>query len=241
MLKNFRRYSWRLTHEPLSFTAEALNRWTKTRIQNDTLERDFLFTGCGASGTNWLQLLLYQNGVDATHDCWLGRNGIVANACLGSEVWIYAWNRKGQPHYILMKVNVGEFKKVVHIVRQPLHAIGSVLQKWQSSGYVWPHVRAGLPALDFEREPNLRDAAYYWLHWNRNIETISHARFQIEAISGNPGIFFSEINRPFRGKVPPLRANASGVKSYPTWQEIAAKDPSLAEELRALSITYGYD
>ena len=205
------------------------------------MERDFLVTGCGCSGTTYVAHLLRSNGVAVTHDFLLGRRGIVTNACDGKEVWIYAYTRHGIKNYVLMKLPVAEFKTVVKVVRHPLKVIGSVLQKWKDWGQIWPHVQAGMTGLDLSDPYSLRNGCNYWLTWNQQTDRITDKVMRFEDVLKDPGIVFSTMGLrkgfiKFKGKV-----GESKTSWYPTWDEIAALDRDLYDRMKAQARAYGYE
>lgn len=210
-------------------------------ISGHSLARDILVTGCGGSGTTYVTSLLRYNGVAVTHDTHLGRDGLVTNACDGREVWIYAWNRHGIRAYVLLKVPVQEFKHVVHLVRHPLKAIGSVYQKWQDYGQMWPHVKSAMFTDDHVGQVSLHHVCKYWLVWNQNIERIAHARFRVEDLAVSPVHLFDAVQRPYRRTYAPKQeVGASGTKWYPTWRDIESADPETCRRIRQLAASYGY-
>lgn len=205
-----------------------------------SLERDFLVTGCGCSGTTYVAHLLRANGVAVTHDFQLGRRGIVTNACNGKEVWVYAYERHGIKDYVLMKVPVQEFRTIVRVVRHPLKVIGSALQKWKNWGHIWPHVQAGTAGLDLSDPFSLRNGCHYWLTWNEQLEPLTDKVMRFEDVLADPRLVFSTLglrNRPFRVKE---KVGDSKTSWYPSWDEIAAIDPALMTRMKAKALAYGY-
>ena len=55
-----------------------------------------LITGCGCSGTTYICNVLKNHGLKITHDKAPGRDGIVTNAVVDGEVWIYKYNYRGK-------------------------------------------------------------------------------------------------------------------------------------------------
>lgn len=198
-------------------------------------------TGCGSSGSTYVARLLQRNRIAVTHDASLGQDGIVTNACDGKEVWVYAFGRGGHRDYVLMKVPVTEFDHVVHLVRDPLKTIGSVLAKWERFGRVWKHVVDTMPGVaDDAVTPAV--AARYWLVWNQRIQDIAATRVRFEDVLTDRVALAAALGRPLRRPLDPtIPVQPSGATTYPTWAELSALDQRLASDIAALARSYGYD
>ena len=205
-------------------------------------ERELLITGCGASGTKYVAELLVSNGIGVTHDCGLGKDGIVTNACNGKEVWILWHNRHGVQEYVQAKLPVEEFRQRLQVTRHPLKVIGSVTEKWRLHGMIWRHVRENLPGLDDKTEPSLEIASRYWLQWNKALEPIVSDRLRLEDIARDPELLFSAIGKRYWRRHDAVRTevNTSGTTRYPAWDEIRTLGVPLYDELRDKAASYGY-
>lgn len=85
-----------------------------------SLRRTYLLTGCGGSGSTYSYWLLNDNGVAVIHDRRLGRAGIVTNACDGKFVSIYGYGEHGEPEHIFCKVSIREFAQgPLRVARAP--------------------------------------------------------------------------------------------------------------------------
>ena len=198
-------------------------------------------SGSGSSGTNYVAQLLQRNRIAVTHDTYLGRDGIVTNACDGTEVWVYAFGRGERRDYVLLKMPVTEFERVVHLVRDPLKTIGSVHAKWQRFGRVWRHVTETVPGIQ-STDVTLATAARYWLVWNERLHDIATSRVRFEDLLADRAVLGEAIGRPLRrGLDESVLVQSSGVASYPTWDELAGLDSGLTTEIAALARLYGYD
>ena len=62
-----------------------------------------LITGCGCSGTTYIYEVLKSYGLNITHDNGMGRDGIITNAVVNGEVWVYNYNFCGIKEYIDQK------------------------------------------------------------------------------------------------------------------------------------------
>lgn len=207
-------------------------------------ERDLLITGCGASGTKFVAAALESNGVSVTHDCGLGRHGIVTNACDGKDVWILWHGRLGAQEYVQAKIPVTEFQQRLRLVRHPLKVIGSVTEKWRLHGKIWRHVRETLAdSLDFSNPFSLTNGCRYWLDWNQRLESVTYDTLRIEDITQKPQILFDRIGRRlWRTHELQLLSgtNTSGTHSYPTWDQIKHLDPRLHDELKIQARALNY-
>lgn len=197
-------------------------------------------TGCGSSGSNYVAQLLQRNGVQVTHDAYLGQQGIVTNACDGTEVWVHAFGRAGRRDYVLMKMPVTEFDRVVHLVRDPLKTIGSVLAKWQKFGQVWRHIAETVPDLH-ANDVTMASAAKYWLVWNERLHAVSTTRIRLEDVLADRSVLATAVGRRLRHALnPQVPVQSSGATYYPTWAELIALDGALATEIADLARSYGY-
>lgn len=225
-------------HPRRSFTVEEL-RNRRADLTPGALRRDLLVTGCGSSGTGWVARLLERNGLKVTHDFGLGHDGIVTNACDGRHVWVLTGGRPRNQSDVLM-VPVTEFSQVIHVVRHPLHTIGSIYAKWQRYRGVWPQVRATIDELS-DGSVTKQGAALYWLRWNQLTEPCAMATFRFEQLLEDPSDLFALIGRPHRKTPDPSeRVLPSGATWYPSWAELHSIDPSLTAQIRQLAERYGY-
>lgn len=207
-------------------------------------ERDLLVTGCGASGTVFVAMLLKSNGISVTHDCGLGRHGVVTNACNGEEVWLYWHKRHGIKEYVQAKIPIQEFRQRLLLVRHPLKVIGSVLEKWRLHGEIWRHVRENMDVgLDLNDPYGLRNGCRYWIQWNSKLEPIVQHTLRLEDVTRTPNILFDLLGKRYwrKHEIESRTAfNPSGTTRYPTWDEIKALDHRLHDELRDKAAHFGY-
>lgn len=212
-------------------------------LSRQGFERELLITGCGASGTKYVTNALESNGLSVTHDCGLGRHGIVTNACDGKDVWILWHERHGIKEYVQAKIPLTEFKLRLRLVRHPLKVIGSVAEKWRLHGMIWRHVRETLTDLDLSDPFSLKNCCRYWLDWNRRLDPVTHGTLRIEDITLRPNILFDRIGRRL-WRTHELhnadKTNSSGTVSYPTWGEIKKVEVALHDELREKARSLGY-
>lgn len=238
---NFRRFIRLMRTDGLT-TAINDVRSREGLIGGNDIEREVLITGCGSSGTTFLGELMNYNGIPITHDYFLGQYGLVSNACVNGDVWVYDYDRQGNKDFVMMKLPVEGFRKVIHVVRHPLKVIGSVQMKWDTWGHVWPHVTAGMDTFDHSQPNSLLNASRYWLEWNEKVEPLAHKRFIFEELAKDPKPLFDYCGQPMKRLMPrDKKSGQSYVKKYPEWDEIAAVDADLAERIKAKARDYGYE
>jgi len=122
-----------------------------------------LVTGCGSSGTTYIAEVLNTNGLHVTHDNLLGKDGIVTNAIVHDQIWVYNYGYDGIREYVQQKIPITQFNKIIHITRHPLDVIPSILQKWANWGKVW------LLRLTNSRKNNGKKPYPVWVWFFRNI------------------------------------------------------------------------
>lgn len=205
-------------------------------------EREILITGCGSSGTTYISRLLQINGLDSSHDSGYGKDAIVTNACNGNEIYIYDYEKFGIKEYVKFKVNLKEFKRVIHLVRNPLDSISSVLAKWRSWGGIWLHVRENLKELDDSNSISIRNAMAYWIYWNKKIQEVADFRFKFEDLLEDPSPLFQYIDFDYTVKMDNKKKIASAnKKKKSTFKKLINEDYELAMKLKELAKEYGYN
>ena len=206
------------------------------------LEREILITGCGSSGTTYISRLLQINGLDSSHDSGYGSDAIVTNACNGNEVYIYEFEKFGIKEYVKFKVNIMEFKKIIHLVRNPLETIPSVLAKWRSWGGIWLHVRENLEELDEPNKISIRNAMAYWFYWNKKIQAVANIRYRFEDLLEDPSSLFQYIDFDYSAKMDnKIKLSSAKKKRKITFKDLQNKDFELAVKIKELAKEYGYD
>ena len=93
-----------------------------------------LITGCGCSGTTYLNELLRENDVDSCHDMGYSEDVFVTNQFTGEEVWRYKYGHQGVREYVEAKIPINTFRSVIHITRNPVDTISCVVHKWKQCG-----------------------------------------------------------------------------------------------------------
>jgi hypothetical protein len=205
-------------------------------------ERELLITGCGSSGTTYISRLLQINGLDTSHDSGYGKDAVVTNACNGKEIYVYEYEKFGIRDYVKFKVNLKEFNRVIHLVRNPIETIPSVMAKWRSWGGIWLHVKENLEELDDSKEVSIRNAMAYWIYWNKNIQEVADIRFKFEDLLEDPSPLFQYIGSDYSIKMDnKTKIGSAKKKRKTTFKELLKKDHELAVRLKELAQEYGYD
>ncbi|EMI41660.1 hypothetical protein [Rhodopirellula sp. SWK7] len=210
-------------------------------VREQTLERNYLVTGCGGSGTTYAYRMLYENNIRVSHDRRLGRDGIVTNACDGTFVSVYDYGTRNCNEHIFCKISVKQFRKTLLLVRNPLLTIGSVRAKWNKNDNVWRHILNSIGPPSPNDHDLLLYATKYWIDWNTRLRPVASKTYRFEDILENNGPFLNEfgIKRPATKQVPPTAS--SGTKSYPTLEEIQHRDKELADRLAQRAFEFGYE
>ncbi len=196
-----------------------------------------LVTGCGSSGTTYIAEVLNTNGLHVTHDNSLGKDGIVTNAVVHDQIWIYNYGYDGIREYVQQKIPITQFNKIIHITRHPLDVIPSVLQKWAEWGKIWLHVEDGLlgknPAL------SLYNAMKYWLMWNQMLEIYTTTRIKAEDIFQDNTIILDQFNIKLTTSINEKLASSNTQLKF-TWEDLEKQNKILTNQIKQLAIKYGY-
>jgi hypothetical protein len=186
-------------------------------------------TGCARAGTAYTASLLHHMGYDVGHE-ELGRDGIVSWPIAAATIES-PWGPS--PAKILTIADV-----VLHQVREPLSAIRSVQTLEDSS---WDFICSNIPCR--RGDSLLLRAAQYWLHWNLLSEKVASRTYRLESIRDEVPALVAAMGRPpLRTDVDAVpRANARPSIGAPvTWDALRAASKTLADEIGALAVRYGY-
>ena len=196
-----------------------------------------LITGCGCSGTTYICNVLRRHGLDLTHDQGVGKDGVVTNAVVDGEVWIYKYGYRGIVEYVDKKLPINNFDKIIHVIRHPLLVISSIMKKWRDWGKVWLHIEVGVSCKNMV--PSLHNAMKYWLIWNQKIETYTDDRVKAEDIFLDNKCILQKLNLPFKEHSNKKIASSNKTKTY-SWDDLEKKDDFLAKKIKNLALKYGY-
>ena len=192
-----------------------------------------LVTGTGRSGTHYTAVVMQRLGLDIPHEA-VGRDGASSWKHIVSGTFEV---RKKRVHRIT-EISSEGFDTILHQVRAPLKVIAS-MQTFSS--FTWDFM-AQFIALD-RQAPPVRQAMQAYLHWNRLIEPKAQWRFQIEKLPEVFPEFCERIGvepRPFPQVDHSSRDSRAKRYASLTWDDLAAADPELTGELRAMAAEYGY-
>jgi hypothetical protein len=194
-----------------------------------------LVAAVGRSGTHYTARLLQQLDLDVGHET-VGRDGTASwkHITTGRFVVRKKWRRQRTTY-----IDAGGFTTVLHQVRHPLKVIASMQTFGEAS---WRYM-AQFTSLTLE-EPTLRRAMVAYLEWNRLIEPRADWRFQIERLSEVFETFCRYVGvEPQPMPELPWAARESRTGRYAAlgWADLEQADAALAEQIREMARTYGYE
>ena len=196
-----------------------------------------LITGCGCSGTTYIAEVLQTHGLDIGHDTKIGKDGIVTNAKVQDEIWIYNFGFNGEKEYIDKKVPISSFNKVIQVVRHPLQVISSIMKKWETWGKVWLHIEIGL--LGVGAEPTLLNAMKYWLLWNNMVELYATDCVRAEDVFRDNRVILDKLGVDVKKQLNYKVASSNKEKVY-SWEDLENESIILTKKIRELALKYGY-
>ena len=150
------------------------------------------------------------------------------------------------------------FRPIVHFVRHPLAAVGSLVRKCgrradasvserEWSATAWAFVALNFPALPGADEP-LRRAMFYWATWNRAAGEISTWTFRMERYSLAELVarLGHSVGGKHAAKARAIDAERGGCfyrapSRALAWPALVRADARLAEQIRRQASEYGYD
>lgn len=125
-----------------------------------------LVTGCGRCGTKYMSALLRSLGFDVRHER-MGRDGIAS--------WYVAAGIDNVP--IGPGCQNYDFEHIIHVVRNPLHAIPSMAylsnEAWE---FICQHIDCS------PDEPTIARGAKYWYYWNKKAEQLTSCFVRLEDV-----------------------------------------------------------
>lgn len=201
---------------------------------NQTLQKRYLLiTGCGRSGTAYIQEFLSASGLGITHEKTMGDHGCVS--------WLLAADCDWAPWGPLSKKYT--FDHIFHQVRGPCKVIQSFYNHPPLATWKW--IASVIPEIKLS-DPPLTKAAKYWYYWNLMAESKAEWTYRIEDIDTVYQEMGRRLGMPLSGKVLktiPKDKNTRGKPNRPiTWQVLHDElDPDLYHKVRDLAIRYGYN
>lgn len=195
-------------------------------------------TGCGASGTKAISIIMYRAGIQVGHER-MGRDGMAS--------WYVAVGKTKIPG-IRRQVYFQDFPSpplVLHQVRHPLHSI-STTQRFSSDTWKW--VCAHIKEMKQSDSKILR-CMKYWLYWNERAERLAQWRYRIESLAEVWDELAELTQRPalVKHKRACLALNNGRLhtrkKKYRpvTWEQLEHIDAQLTEKIKSKGREYGYE
>jgi len=186
-------------------------------------------TGCARAGTAYTATLLHHLGYEVGHEELLP-DGIVSWPLAAGTIES-PWGPS--PAKILAIADL-----VLHQTREPLSAIRSIQTLASSS---WDFICAKSPCRP--DDSLVLRSAKYWLHWNLMSERIATRTYRLEAVRDELPAMIEALGRPpVRTDVEAVpRANARpSVGAALTWDALRGESTTVADEVAALAVRYGY-
>lgn len=194
-------------------------------------------TGCGASGTKAIAIILNRAGVQVGHERLL-KDGMAS--------WYVAVG-KTPLRGIDRQTYFEDFPKppiVLHQVRHPLATISTV-QRFNRPSCDW--IRAHIKEIK-KSDSKLLFSMKYWLYWNEKAEQLAEWRYRIEDLDNIWDELAERVQRPklITHKKACLALNNGRLhtrqKMYRkrTWEDLTSQDKELTERIKAKGREYGY-
>lgn len=198
-------------------------------------KKEFLITGSPRSGTGYMARLFESAGYYSLHE------GIfvpfIINEHLDNSVessWLSA------PFIAKLRY---EFKKIIHVTRNPLLVINSqekrkILSRPENpyTLYIYHH-----SAKLKKKDGSLNNYARFWIEWNEMIEKFVDQRVKIEEVSKNPEKFFNQLEIDTKGRklYTNQKYNTDGMTAKINLKDI--KNYWIRKKLKTKAKEYGYD
>lgn len=188
-----------------------------------------LITGCSRSGTSYIAEYLRLNGVQVNHE-HDAPQGIVSWTMAVDAPWT-PWGPGSRGFY---------FKHVLHQVRHPLKAIGSIVNEEKKA---WDFIESYMPQVK-EHDPVLVRAVNYWIYWNLHAEKKAKFTYRIEdvekALPKISKIVKKKLDPKLLKQVPKDTNTRHANRNY-TWKDIEnGIPPDLYRKLLWMTKHYGY-
>lgn len=195
-------------------------------------QRYLLITGCGRSGTAFMNEFLYQSGLDVVHEKRAGDHGCVS--------WLMAADCDWAPWGPLSKDYT--FEHVFHQVRDPCKVIQSFYNFPPLATWEW--ICTVIPEISLT-DSNLVKCAKYWYYWNLMAERKAEWTYRIEDIDEAYLEMGKRLKMPLSRMVlsmVPRDTNTRGeaIREV-TWDKLKEElDADLYGKVRELAKRYGY-
>jgi len=202
------------------------------------MKRPILITGCAASGTKAISLILKRAKVYVEHER-MGADGMAS--------WFLAIGNTSHSPVYNRQAYFSDFKRdpiILHQTRHPLKAI-STMQRFKTPSWEW--ILAHLPQIS-KKDSKILQAMKYWLLWNRKAEELAEWRYQIEELANVWDELAERIGRPslltYRKVCLAMnngRLHTRRKKYKPlTWEILFKESKEIADRIVEQGERYGY-
>jgi len=210
-------------------------------------KKKLLVTGNMRCGTTWMTHALRAVGLDCQHEC-MGEDGTVS-WFFAIDAPSYPFNPRNTPKGRTAHVGEGRrsdyrFEHVVHLVRDPLKTLGSMMKIMPRKEQEWLDDNG---MLDMGAEPKLLRMMQAWYLINTEVEAIATYRIRLEDVTNRSkndwDKFMREIDWPSKGvpSVPVKNASRGIFKATRLiWHDLHELDPVLADKIAEMARRYGY-
>ena len=206
------------------------------------LQRLLLITGSGRSGTTYAARTMQAIGLDVPHEL-TGADGTSSLFFLVDSDWYPALPWYPGRNHVGERRSDYEFKHVLHVVRHPLKTIPSIGKIFNGLNFELFEEQGVIPK--GIKNKMLRCA---WMYYGLNMlaEQQATMRVQLERYEKSwPSIMRmlgKSASTPFPREVKPANKGTGYRASMPiTWEELAALDSDLCENIKKMTRRYGYE
>jgi hypothetical protein len=210
--------------------------------------------GCGRSGTRYSATLFQALGLDICHELDNPSTGVIGKDGISS--WFLAVDDPNPPNG---PSDVGlDFQFTLHQVRHPLLVIASFAQFILKEGTRSPEfIEMHIPGLKSDLDSNdltvkeklILQAARYWYEWNLLAERKATETVRLEELDLHLARICNEMDLPFDPNIPDQVSKKTNERQWYiqetpwviSWEELYSLDPVLTDNIKNLSVRYGYD
>lgn len=210
------------------------------------IKRELLVTGNMRTGTTWLTHALQCIGMDVMHEC-LGSDGSVSWPFALDWHW-YCERPNNAPKNRTHHIGEGRrsdysFKHVVHLVRDPIKTIGSMVSIMPTIEQNW---LAEQGIIDMEARPKLLRMMQAWHAINARVEAQTDFRIKLERMQPDDDRDWRRLMKLLDRRDPlptlPPKNTSRGIFKAKTitWDDLLDTDQRLAGAIMKMGKRYGY-
>jgi hypothetical protein len=194
----------------------------------------YVIAGTGQCGTTYAARVLQEAGIRCGHEEIFSPSGYVRSFRLSGDASYFA------------VLYLPDYRgKVVHLVRNPVHVVRSLVGTGLLSHTEWRWVNPLLTYFDVTGDPVL-DAMRFYLRWNRMIEPYADLRVRIEDFDQElPNVLrlIAPWRSRFRSVPPPRVPTDTNTKRRAEGIEVLEDLPAGPDrdQLAVMGASYGYD